>query len=150
MPSSGEVKQEVRNLLHYASAPHIKPSWESGFKTTNLRTNEDVSTDIENKEAWTKVDTISELMMALDNYVAAWAIFWPHDRSATTLRRTVTNLKEFPTSETNTKALEINTRRACQDETPMTFKESCDLAKEYLDSPTEFTRDTTNKQFPSN
>ena len=48
------------------------------------------------------------------------------------------------------KALKINTHRACQDETPMTFKESCYLAKEYLDSPTEFTRDTTDKKFPSN
>ena len=100
MPTSWELKQEVRNLLHDASAPHIKPSWESGFKTTNL------STDIENKEAWTKVDTISELTMALENYGAAWAIFWPHDRSATTLRRTVTNLKEFPICEPNTKATE--------------------------------------------
>ena len=48
------------------------------------------------------------------------------------------------------KALEINARRACQDETPMTFKESCDLAKEYLDSPSEFSRETNINQHPGN
>ena len=56
----------------------------SGMKMTSLRSCEDRSTDVVSKDDWTKVVTISKLM--LDNLVAAWAVFWLGDKSPVTLR----------------------------------------------------------------
>ena len=117
----------------------------SGFKTTNLKMNDNGSADIMAMDNWAAVVTVKELMMALDNLVAAWACFWEGDRSMVTLRRVVTKMKEFACVENVStrlklleafinKVLEINQRKAIQKDLPLTFKEAHDLAKEYVEN----------------
>ena len=121
---------------------------------TNLTFQQDGSAEVKNKEDWAEVVTMNELMMALDNLVAAWSVFWPGDHSVVTLRRVGTRQKEFVSVNDGktrrklleafiNKILEINSRRAAQGETPMSFKEVYDQSKEYLESPGEFVRMTT-------
>ena len=122
----------------------------SGFKTTNLRSCDDGTTDLVKKDEWAKVVTVTELMLSLDNLVAAWAVFWPGERSMVTIRRVVSRAKEFAAAVSSTetrlkllqsfinKALEINQRKACQGDVPLVFKELWDMAKEYLENVSDF------------
>ena len=110
-----------------------------GTRTTNVRNNEDGdSLDLVSKDEWTKLASLTDLELALDNLVAAYACFWPGDRSMVTLRRVVTKTKSFgaiSNQENRLKMLEIfinqileiNQRKAVQDEVPMTFKEMMDV-----------------------
>ena len=113
-----------------------------GFKTQNLRQLEDGSTDLVSKDDWARIMTVSELMLALDNLVAAVAVFWPGDHSMVTIRRAVTKNKEFANispPETRLRLLEafvnrmmeINQGRAAQATPPLEFKEVNDWAKEF-------------------
>ena len=98
-----ELGQRQIELLHdRRSAIKIKmfaPSnvnaGRSGTKTTNVRSCEDGSTDFQSKDEWTKLANLSDLEVALDNLVAAWAVFWPGDHSMVTLRRVVSKTKSF-------------------------------------------------------
>ena len=120
----------------------------SGTKTTNIKSGED-GIDMVSKDDWVKLGSLSDLEMALDNLVAAYAVFWPGDRSMVTLRRVVTKVKSFKAisnQETRMKLLEVfinqilevNQRRAMQDETPLSFKEVMDVAKDKLENVTDY------------
>ena len=121
----------------------------SGTKTTNVRTCEDGSADFQSKDDWMKLASLSDLEMALDNLVAAWAVFWPGDHSMVTLRRVVSKTKSFKAivnQETRLKLLELfinqvleqNQRKAMQDEVPLTFKEVLDLAKDKIENMNDY------------
>ena len=69
----------------------------SGFKTTNLKQCENGSTDLTTKDKWMNLWSVNEIMLALDNMVAAWQCFWEGDRSMVKLSRAITKLKEFST-----------------------------------------------------
>lgn len=112
------------------------------------------------KDDWLSVSTLNELMMALDNLVAAWACFWEGDRSMVILRRVVTKTREFSSISNmatrlrllesfNNKVLEINQRKAIQTEIPLTYKESYDLAKEYMENVTDYVRTDTEDKKPN-
>ena len=120
----------------------------SGTKTTNLKSGEE-GVDIVSKDDWAKLGSLSDLEMALDNLVAAYAVFWPGDRSMVALRRVVTKTKSFKaiaSQETRMKLLEVfinqvleqNQRKACQDEVPLTFKEMLDIAKDKIENVTDY------------
>ena len=121
-----------------------------GTKTTNVRSCEDGnSLDLVSKDEWTKLANLTDLEMALDNLVAAYACFWPGDRSMVTLRRVVTKTKSFKAvsnQETRMKLLEVfinqilevNQRKAMQEEVPMTFKEMMDLAKDKIENVSDY------------
>ena len=117
----------------------------TGFKTTNVKPCENGSADLVTKDEWMSLLSPNELMMALDNMVAAWSCFWEGDRSMVTLRRVVTKMKEFATIANPqvrlkvlesfiNKVLEINQRKAIQNDIPMTYREVHDLAKEYVEN----------------
>ena len=98
-----ELGQKQIKLLH-SRASEIKINMftssnanvgRTGSKTTNVNPCENGSTDVITKDDWNKCHTINELLMALDNLVAAWACFWEGDRSMVTLRRVVTKMKDF-------------------------------------------------------
>ena len=122
----------------------------SGTKTTNVRSCEDGnSLDLVSKDEWTKLASLTDLELALDNLVAAYACFWPGDRSMVTLRRVVTKTKSFKAvsnQETRMKLLEVfinqilevNQRKAIQDEVPMTFKEVMEVAKDKIENVTDY------------
>ena len=123
-----------------------------GFKTMTLKTQEDGSTDIQNKDDWLSLASVNELEMALDNLVTAWACFWEGDRSMVTLRRVVTKNKSFASiSNTSTrlrlletfinKVLEINQRKAIQSDVPMTFLEVDKMALDYKQNVSEYVRE---------
>ena len=116
----------------------------SGTKTTNIRSGEE-GIDMVSKDDWAKLGSLTDLEMSLDNLVAAYAVFWPGDRSMVTLRRVVTKLKSFKAisnQETRMRllevfinqVLEVNQRKACQDEVPLSFKEVMDIAKDKLEN----------------
>lgn len=120
----------------------------SGTKTTNIRSGED-GIDMVSKDEWTKLGSLTDLEMALDNLVAAYAVFWPGDRSMVTLRRVVTKTKSFQAvthQETRMKLLEVfinqilevNQRKAIQEEVPMTFKEVLDVAKDKIENVSDY------------
>ena len=120
----------------------------SGTKTTNMKSGEE-GIDIVSKDDWAKLGNLTDLEMALDNLVAAYAVFWPGDRSMVTLRRVVTKTKSFSAvsnQETRMKLLEVfinqvldvNQRKAIQDEVPLTFKEMLDLAKDKIENVTDY------------
>ena len=123
-----------------------------GTRTTNVRSCEDGdSLDVVSKDEWTKLASLTDLELALDNLVAAYACFWPGDRSMVTLRRVVTKTKSFsaiPNPDSRMKMmeifinqiLEINQRKAIQDEVPMTFKEVMEVAKDKLDNVSDYIR----------
>ena len=124
----------------------------SGTKTTNMRSGEE-GIDIVSRDDWAKLGSLTDLEMALDNLVAAYAVFWPGDRSMVTLRRVVTKTKSFmavQNQETRMKLLEVfinqilevNQRKAMQEEIPMTFKEMLDVAKDKIENVSDY--------FPSN
>ena len=114
-----------------------------GTRTTNIKNCEDGSADLVSKDEWTKLASLSDLELALDNLVAAWAVFWPGDHSMVTLRRVVSKTKSFKAVGNETtrmkllevfinQILEVNQRKAMQDEVPMTFKEVMEVAKDKL------------------
>ena len=123
-----------------------------GAKTTNVRSCEDGnSLDLVSKDEWTKLANLTDLELALDNLVAAYACFWPGDRSMVTLRRVVTKTKSFKAvanQETRMKLLEVfinqilevNQRKATQDEVPMNFKEVMEVAKDKLENVSDYFR----------
>ena len=152
-----ELGQRQIELLHdRRSAIKIKmfaPSnvnaGRSGTRTTNIRSCEDGSADLLSKDDWTKLANLSDLEVALDNLVAAWAVFWPGDHSMVTLRRVVSKTKSFQAvanPETRMKLLEIfinqvleqNQRKAMQEETPMTYKEVLEVAKDKLENVSDY------------
>ena len=130
-----------------------------GTRTTNVRSCEDGdSLDVVSKDEWTKLASLTDLELALDNLVAAYACFWPGDRSMVTLRRVVTKTKSFSAisnQETRMKlleifinqVLEINQRKAVQDEVPMTYKEMMEVAKDKLENVTDYIRAPSAKVF---
>ena len=120
----------------------------SGTKTTNIRSGEE-GIDMVSKDDWAKLGSLADLEMALDNLVAAYAVFWPGDRSMVSLRRVVTKTKSFQAvshQETRMKLLEVfinqilevNQRKACQDEVPMTFKEMLEVAKDKIENVSDY------------
>ena len=120
----------------------------SGTKTTNIRSGEE-GIDMVSRDDWAKLGSLTDLEMALDNLVAAYAVFWPGDRSMVTLRRAVTKLKSFKAisnQETRMKllevfinqVLEVNQRKAVQDEIPLSFKEVMDIAKDKLENVSDY------------
>ena len=120
----------------------------SGTKTTNIRSGEE-GIDMVSKDEWAKLGSLTDLEMALDNLVASYAVFWPGDRSMVTLRRAVTKVKSFKAisnQETRMKllevfinqVLEVNQRKASQDELPLSFKEVMDIAKDKLENVTDY------------
>ena len=120
----------------------------SGTKTTNIRSGED-GIDMVSKDDWAKLGTLTDLEMALDNLVAAYAVFWPGDRSMVTLRRVVTKTKSFQAvshQETRMKLLdvfinqilEVNQRKAIQEEVPLTFKEVLEVAKDKIENVSDY------------
>ena len=152
-----ELGQRQIELLHdRRSAIKIKmfaPSnvnvGRSGTKTTNVKSCEDGSTDFQSKDEWTKLANLSDLEVALDNLVAAWAVFWPGDHSMVTLRRVVSKTRSFQAvanAETRMKLLEIfinqileqNQRKAMQDEVPMTYKEVLEVAKDKIENVNDY------------
>ena len=123
----------------------------SEFKTQNLRQLSDGTTDIVAKEEWCSIMTVNDLMMALDNLVAGYAVFWPGDRSMVTIRRAVTKNKEFVEISNQmtrkklleaylNKMLEINQQRATQKSVPLKFKECDTWAKEFIENKTNYVR----------
>ena len=161
-----ELGQRQIELLHdRRSAIKIKmfaPSnvnaGRSGTKTTNVRSCEDGSTDFQSKDEWTKLANLSDLEVALDNLVAAWAVFWPGDHSMVTLRRVVSKTKSFQAvqnPETRMKLLEIfinqvleqNQRKAMQDEVPMSYKEVLEVAKDKIENVTDYFPSRANSNF---
>lgn len=161
-----ELGQRQIELLHdRRSAIKIKmfaPSnvnvGRSGTKTTNVRSCEDGSADLVSKDEWTKLASLSDLELALDNLVAAWAVFWPGDHSLVTLRRVVSKTKSFSAvsnSDTRMKllevfinqVLEVNQRKASQDEVPMTYKEVMDLAKDKIENVNDYFPTGTGNSF---
>ena len=121
-----------------------------GTRTTNVRSCDDGnSLDVMSKDEWTKLANLTDLELALDNLVAAYACFWPGDRSMVTLRRVVTKTKSFSSISNQenrmkmleifiNQILEINQRRAIQEEVPLTFKEVMDVAKDKLDNLSDY------------
>ena len=123
----------------------------SESKTQNLRQLSDGTTDIVAKEEWCSILTVNDLMMALDNLVAGYAVFWPGDRSMVTIRRAVTKNKEFVEISNQVtrkklleaylnKMLDINQQRATQKSVPLKFKECDTWAKEFIENKTNYVR----------
>lgn len=121
----------------------------SGTKTTSMRSGEEGGMDIVSRDDWAKLGSLTDLEMALDNLVAAYAVFWPGDRSMVTLRRVVTKTKSFKAvsnQETRMKLLEVfinqilevNQRKAMQDEIPLTFKEVMEVAKDKIENVSDY------------
>ena len=100
---------------------------------------------------------MNELVMALDNMVAAWACFWEGDRSMVSLRRVVTKMKDFGAVQNMNiriklletfinKVLEINQRKAIQKDVPLTYKEMLDMAKEYVDNVKDYSHSIVDRR----
>ena len=149
--------QKQKELLHDRRsqiqikmfAPSNANVGRSGFKTTNLKTGEDGTTDVVTRDEWAKLVTLNELLMSLDNLVAAWGCLWEGDRCMLILRRIVTKNKEFASIQNAekrfrvlelfiNKVLEINARKATQGEICLNFKDGDALAKEYLENANEY------------
>ena len=83
----------------------------TGFRTTNVKSCENGSTDVVSKGDWTSLLSTHELLLALDNLLAAWACFWEGDRSMVTLRRVVTKQKDFGAIQNQQLRLKVLWRR---------------------------------------
>ena len=110
------------------------------------------------KDEWTKLANLTDLELALDNLVAAYACFWPGDHSMVTLRRVVTKTKSFSaiSSQENrmkmleifiNQILEVNQRRAIQDEVPMTYKEVMEVARDKLENVADYIRPPATREY---
>ena len=152
-----ELLHDRRSKIEIKMFAPANASWgRSGTKTMSVKQDEDGNTAVSNKDEWLGLLTMSELMLSLDNLVAAYACMWPNDRSMVTLRRVVTKNKEFSAMtnvSTRLKLLEsfinevlrINQRKAIQGDVPLTFKEANDMAKDYLDNVSDYVRESGNK-----
>ena len=120
-----------------------------GFKTQNLRQLEDGTTDLVTKDDWAKIATVNDLMLSLDNLVAAYAKIWPGDCTVVTIRRVVTKHKEFANispPEVRLRLLEsfidrmldINQGKAAQGTPGLKFKEVNDWAKEFSSNKDQY------------
>ena len=145
-----ELLQDRRSTIQIKMfAPSNSNVGRSGFKKTNLKTGEDGSTDVVTTDEWAKLVTLNELLLSLDNLVAAWGVFWWGDRCMNILRRVVTKHKEFGLIKDAekrfkslemfiNKVLEINARKATQGEICMSYKEAFELGSEYLENVNEY------------
>lgn len=140
-----ELLHDRRSEIRVHKFSNSNAGVDKANKTLSLGVQENGTADITTKDDWAKVVSLHDLMMALDNMVAAWTCFWPGDRSLVTLRRVVTKHSGFEEIRDQgirrkllekfiDKILELNSRRAAQGQVPMTFKEMNEEAKESLES----------------
>ena len=126
-----------------------------GYKSMTLKTQEDGSTNVQNKDDWLSLSSVNEIEQGVDNLVAAYICFWEGDRSMATLRLVMTKHMSFACiSNTSTrlrlleafvdKVLEINQRKAIQTDVPLTFLEVDRMAEDFIKNVTTHVRDQTN------
>ena len=67
--------------IKYFASPNANIG-RSGFKTTNFKALDNGTTEVTARDNWAGLNSINDLMMALDNLVAAWACFWEGEQGA--------------------------------------------------------------------